>query len=102
MQPVHLPPATRVQRHRPGVDVPALRLGDIGEGVHRQADEPLQVLRLRVVRQRRLGEGGHPGDERFPDWHQAAESATKACEGGVSALLAVRMRPLSKPLTTII
>lgn len=89
MQPVHLPPAAGVHRHGPGVDVPPLRQRGLRQGVHRQANQPVQVLRLRVVRQRGLGAGRHPGDARFPDRHEAAESAAEALEGRLQAVLTI-------------
>ena len=44
-EPVHLPPAPGVRRPGSHADVHAVRQRHLGEGVHRQADEPQQVLR---------------------------------------------------------
>lgn len=81
MQPVHLPPAPGVHRHRPGVDVPAFRACAIREGVHRQADEPVEVLRFRVIRKRVLRPDGDIRDERVPDRDEETEGATEKGEG---------------------
>lgn len=101
MQPVHLPPPAGVHRHRPGVDVPALRSGHIGEGVHRQTDELEQVFRFRVVRECHVGADGDLGDERLSDRHQEAEGAAEEGQGRVETLLRVRVRcVLSAPPST--
>jgi len=55
LQPFHLSSAAGVHRHGSGLHVPALRQCDLGQGVHRQADQPVQVLWLRLVRQSGLG-----------------------------------------------
>lgn len=66
-QPVYLPSATGVHRHGSGVHVLTFRTRDIGQSVHRQADEPIKVLRVRFVRQRRLRAGRHTSHERLPN-----------------------------------
>jgi len=86
LQPFHLPSAAGVHRHGSGLHVPALRQCDLGQGVHRQADQPVQVLWLRLVRQSGLGPGGHQGDERLPGGHQAPQGAAEEAQG-LQALL---------------
>lgn len=86
-EPVHLPPAAGVHGHGPGVHVPALRPRDLGQGVHRQADQPLQVLRLRVVRQRRLGPSGHTSHERLSNRYKETQSSIEAIERTIETVL---------------
>lgn len=86
-EPVHLPPAAGVHRHGPGVHVPALRPRDLGQGVHRQADQPLQVLRLRVLRQRGLGPGGHTSHERLSNRYKETQSSIEAIERTIETVL---------------
>lgn len=88
MQPVHLPPTPGVHRHRPGVDVSALRARDIRQGVYRQAHEHVQVFRVRVVRQRAVRSTGHLSHARLPDRDQTAEGAAQKGQGLLQALLA--------------
>lgn len=87
LQPVHLPPAAGVHRHGPRVDLSAVRQRRLRQGVYRQADEPVQVLRVRVVRQRCVGAGRHPGHARLPDRHEAAQGAAEALQGRLEAVL---------------
>lgn len=87
MQPVHLPPAAGVHRYGPSVNLSALWQRRLRQGVYRQADEPVQVLRVRVVRQRCVGAGRHPGHARLPDRHEAAQGAAEALQGRLQAVL---------------
>lgn len=88
MQFVYLPPATRVQRHGLGVDVSALRTPGVGESVHRQTYEHVEVFRVRVVRQPVVSAGSHLGDAWLSDRYAAPEGATEALEGGAETVLA--------------
>lgn len=86
LQPFHLPSAAGVHRYGSGLNVPALRQCDLGQGVHRQTDEPVEVLRVCLLRQSGLGPGGHKGDERLPGGHQASQGAAEEAQG-LEALL---------------
>lgn len=87
LQPVHIPFTTRIHRHRPGLHIPAFRSCDFGQGVHRQTNEPVQVLWFRVFWQRDLGTICHKCYARIPDRHQEAQSAAKTYERGVQTVL---------------
>lgn len=86
-QPVYIPPSTGVHGHRPGVHVPAVRPCDIGQSVHRQTDQPVKVLRLRLLRQRRVGAGRDTGDERLPNRYKETQSSIETLQGAVETVL---------------
>lgn len=92
LQPVHLPPPAGVHGYGPGVHIPTVRAGGLREGVHRQADEPVQVLRVRLLRQPELRAGGHLRHERIPNRYQKAESATEALQRRIQAVLELLVR----------
>lgn len=98
VQPVHLPPTPGVHRHRPGVDVPALRPRDIRQGVYRQTHEHVQVFRVRVVRQRAVRSTGHISHARVPNRDQAAEGAAQESQGLLQALLAKETSQSTPPV----
>lgn len=87
LQPVHLPLAPGVYRYGLSLNIPAVRASDLGQGVYRQTDEPVQVLRFRIIRQPDVGTGRHIGDERFPNRHETTEGAAEEGQGCVQALL---------------
>lgn len=87
LQPVHLPFAARIHRYRSGHHVSALWNGTLRQGVHRQTDQPIQVLRVRVLRQCVVGASGHPGDARLPDWRQTAQGAAETLQGSGQTVL---------------
>lgn len=86
-QSIHLPLTSGVHRHRSRIDISAFWQCPVGQGVHRQADQPVQVLRLRLVRQSTFGQRGHPGDARISDRDQAVEGPTKTFQGCGQAVL---------------
>lgn len=50
VQPLYLPPASRVHRHGPGNDIRSIREHHLGQSVYRQTNESVQVLRIRLLR----------------------------------------------------
>ncbi|XP_037098669.1 CUGBP Elav-like family member 2 isoform X2 [Syngnathus acus] len=74
---------------RPGhpADVHAFWERGLRQSLHRQTDQPQQVLRLRELRQSGVGAGGHPGHERLPDRHETAQGAAEALQERQQTLL---------------
>lgn len=88
LQLVHLSPAARIYWYRLGIDVPAVRSCDLGQGVHRQTNKSIEVFRFRVVRQRVVRSAGHRRDERLPDRHQTTQGAAEEGQRRLQTVLA--------------
>lgn len=53
--------------------------------------------RLRQLRQSRVGTGSHPGHERLPDRHEAAEGAAEALQERQQAVLILALGSICSP-----
>lgn len=83
LQPFHLPLAAGVHRRGPCVNLSTLRSRDIREGVHRQTDEPVQVLRVRILRERLVGSGRNSRYERLPNRLEETKSSAETVQRGL-------------------
>lgn len=53
--------------------------------------------RLRQLRQSRVGTGSHPGHERLPDRHEAAEGAAEALQERQQTVLILALGSICSP-----
>lgn len=55
------------------------------------------LLRLRQLRQSSVGAGSHPGHERLPDRHEAAEGAAEALQERQQTVLILALGSICSP-----